>query len=224
MMDLDDIFRHRLLNLQKLLDYGFVRQGDLYVIEIPVMEDEFCIQVNVDPAGKVAYKVLDSAFGEEYLLAKVASVNGGFVGVVRDACEKILIDISERCFDLDLHKSDQSKRIKEVIIATYGIEPEYLWAQYPDYGVFKRKDNGKWFTILMTVNRKKIGMPGAGDIEIINMKAVPEKVNELLQEDNYYPAYHMNKKHWFTVPLDGSIEDDTLLQLLSDSYQCVAKR
>jgi predicted DNA-binding protein (MmcQ/YjbR family) len=35
------------------------------------------------------------------------------------------------------------------------------------------------------------------------------------------PGYHLNKRHWNTVTLDGSIPDDTVVQLLEDSYDLV---
>jgi predicted DNA-binding protein (MmcQ/YjbR family) len=36
------------------------------------------------------------------------------------------------------------------------------------------------------------------------------------------PGYHLNKRHWVTITLDGSVSDEMLLELLEDSYDLVA--
>ena len=38
------------------------------------------------------------------------------------------------------------------------------------------------------------------------------------------PGYHMNKKHWNTIILDGSMEDDTLKEMINDSYDLVVSK
>ena len=35
------------------------------------------------------------------------------------------------------------------------------------------------------------------------------------------PGYHLNKRHWLTITLDGSVPDQTLVELLEDSYDLV---
>jgi predicted DNA-binding protein (MmcQ/YjbR family) len=43
-----------------------------------------------------------------------------------------------------------------------------------------------------------------------------------------YPAitagYHLNKRHWNTVALDGSVPDEELLELIDHSYDLVVAR
>jgi predicted DNA-binding protein (MmcQ/YjbR family) len=38
------------------------------------------------------------------------------------------------------------------------------------------------------------------------------------------PAYHMNKQHWNTVILDGTLPDEELVSMIDDSYDLVVKR
>ncbi len=38
------------------------------------------------------------------------------------------------------------------------------------------------------------------------------------------PAYHMNKTHWISIILDGSMEDKDILSLLSDSFSLTAPK
>jgi predicted DNA-binding protein (MmcQ/YjbR family) len=56
----------------------------------------------------------------------------------------------------------------------------------------------------------------------LNLKCLPEQA-EVLRE--LYPAvlpgYHMNKRHWNTVVLDGSLPDEDVLGMIDDSYELV---
>ena len=57
----------------------------------------------------------------------------------------------------------------------------------------------------------------------MNYKATPDDIID--QRDQYpdaiFPGFHMNKKHWNTVYLDGSLPDDLICKMIGDSYQLV---
>lgn len=56
----------------------------------------------------------------------------------------------------------------------------------------------------------------------INLKNLPEKNSELREMYPFIqPGYHMNKKHWNTVFLEGFIQTKFLQSLISESYQLV---
>lgn len=58
----------------------------------------------------------------------------------------------------------------------------------------------------------------------ITLKCDPVRALEL--RDQYaavLPGCHMNKRHWNTVILDSTIEDDVLEQMISDSYSLVVR-
>ncbi|MCE2732284.1 MAG: MmcQ/YjbR family DNA-binding protein [Flammeovirgaceae bacterium] len=58
----------------------------------------------------------------------------------------------------------------------------------------------------------------------INVKADPEKaIEQREQYEAVQPGYHMNKKHWNTIRIDGTVPDRLLLQWVDDSYQLVVK-
>ncbi len=58
----------------------------------------------------------------------------------------------------------------------------------------------------------------------INLKCEPEKAIELREiYDSVQPGYHMNKTHWNTITLDGSINWRTLRDWIDDSYNLVIK-
>ncbi len=60
----------------------------------------------------------------------------------------------------------------------------------------------------------------AGDektVEIINLKADKESIEELLKINGIYPSYHMNRANWISILLDGSVEDKTIEELIDIS-------
>ena len=59
----------------------------------------------------------------------------------------------------------------------------------------------------------------------LNLKCEPEKAIELREEyDSVQPGYHMNKKHWNTVIIDGSVPHGKILEWIDQSYNLVAAR
>ncbi len=58
-----------------------------------------------------------------------------------------------------------------------------------------------------------------------NVKCNPEKAIELREQySSVLPGYHMNKKHWNTIVVDGELSTKQLKQSISDSYSLVAKK
>lgn len=56
----------------------------------------------------------------------------------------------------------------------------------------------------------------------INLKCEPEKAVELREEyEAVQPGYHMSKKHWNTVLIDGSIPKPKILEWIDESYELV---
>ncbi len=58
--------------------------------------------------------------------------------------------------------------------------------------------------------------------EAISLKCEPELALEL--RDQYsavIPGYHLNKRHWNTVQLDGTVPDAVILQMVTHSYEQV---
>lgn len=105
----------------------------------------------------------------------------------------------------------------------YGTTPEYPWRDW-DYAVLRRADNRKWYGLLMRVERKQLGIAGAGDVEILNVKCDPDVGDFLRRLPGVLPGYHMNKKRWLSLLLEGGISEDQMLDLLDDSYALTAAR
>jgi predicted DNA-binding protein (MmcQ/YjbR family) len=57
----------------------------------------------------------------------------------------------------------------------------------------------------------------------INLKCDPERAVEIRERyDSVQPGYHMNKKHWNTVILDGKVPTKEVLAMIDHSYELVA--
>lgn len=58
-----------------------------------------------------------------------------------------------------------------------------------------------------------------------NVKCQPDKAIELREQypDAVLPGYHMSKKHWITIVLNGQLSSKIILQMIDDSYTLVAK-
>ena len=80
-------------------------------------------------------------------------------------------------------------------------------------------------TLVLKVAGKMFALLGINNDPLrINLKCDPLKA-ELLREQ--YPAvlpgYHMNKRHWNTVVLDGTLPEELIRAMIADSYRLVVK-
>jgi predicted DNA-binding protein (MmcQ/YjbR family) len=77
-------------------------------------------------------------------------------------------------------------------------------------------------TLVFTVVDKMFALANMDKFESINLKCDPEKAIQLREEyPAIIPGWHMNKKHWNTIILDGSLNDDFIYELTKHSYDCV---
>ena len=101
---------------------------------------------------------------------------------------------------------------------------DYIQTKYPNYIVFRHKNNSKWFAIIMDIPSKKLnGSDGDDIVDIIDLKVPPELVGSLRLKEHVYPAYHMNKEHWVTIKLGKGFPDNELKALIEDSYRLTIK-
>ena len=109
------------------------------------------------------------------------------------------------------------QNVIDYIRAEYDVDYEQLWMKYPDFFVFRNRQNKKWFALVADVEKAKLGLTGEGKVDVVNLKCDPLLLGSLRLNPGYLPAYHMNKKTWTTIVLDGSVGKDELLGLLSES-------
>ena len=68
------------------------------------------------------------------------------------------------------------------------------------------------------MNASKIGIKSDEILDVVNLKMKPEDVQKLTDGKKYFPAYHMNKKHWITVPFGNYLHTDEIIKRIDDSY------
>lgn len=120
----------------------------------------------------------------------------------------------------EVKKRVDREEIFEYVKKQYGTIPEYLWSSSPDSAVL-RHHNGKWYAVIMNVERSKLGLDGDDTVEIIDVKCDPEMTGMIIQTYGFLPGYHMNKQHWITILLDGTVGESKILDFLDMSYDLI---
>ena len=106
---------------------------------------------------------------------------------------------------------------------TYSTTGEQLFARYPSFLVFRHGENKKWFAVVMDIPRKNLGLPGEGEISVVNLKCDARLIGSFREEPGIFPGWHMNKAHWLSVALDGSVDNETIRFLADMSYELTKK-
>lgn len=171
-------------------------------------------------AGKsFEVNVFDADTDEEYLPFNVLDNITGFVTGIREQVEDLVQEIKEKC----LLNSNMKLRLMEYCERKFGTEPEAPWEDSPDAYTFKTAKRNKWYALFMTIPYKSLGLVAKGALDVVNIKLPPEKVLDLIDRVHFFPAYHMNKKHWITIVLDKEVDEPLVQQLLEESYGLVEK-
>ena len=112
------------------------------------------------------------------------------------------------------------KQVEQYICEEYGVMPEYLWEGDKITATLRHANTKKWFGIIMRIPSQKLGRNDDELLDIINVKLDPDFIQLLLQDkqDQFYPAYHMNKKHWITILLNDHADVDLVKSLINESY------
>ena len=117
------------------------------------------------------------------------------------------------------------ERIFAYIKNKYKASPDYPWSKYDDNAVFRHSDNKKWFALMMSVARGKLGLTGHGCVDVINLKIDDRMFRDMLIRDKgICPGYHMNKEHWITVLLDGTVEEKKVQDLIDISFAATGSK
>lgn len=218
----ESIFKRRKPNCEKLRAYGFEKTSAGYFYTAEIMRGQFVLKISVRD-NDVDTETIDSATDDPYTLFLTDGASGSFVGAVRAEYESVLQDIAEKCFDKCVFQSAYAQKIIEYVRDTYGDALEFLWEKFSDNAVWRRKDNGKWYGVMLTVAKNKLGLPFEEKTEILDVRARPETIEAIVDNRTVFGGYHMNKRHWLTVCLDGSVPLREIEKMIDISYG-LAKR
>lgn len=245
----DEIFKFMSADFSKLAKFGFVESGNVWKFETNILDGEFLLQVFVDKNGKVGTKVVDTSSGEEYVLHLLQSSQGQFVGQVRSEVEATLKQIRQQCFSREVFKAQQSKALLAFAKENFGGSLEFLWNSSPNVAILRRADTQKWYAVMFVLEKSKL-LARAGKmiegknknskdknckndnengalenkfVEIVDLHIQPQEAEKIVDNKTIFAGYHMNKKSWITICLDGSVETQTILKLLENSFSLAVK-
>ena len=120
----------------------------------------------------------------------------------------------KRFLEWNLKRSDVERYIKE----KFDVLGEQIFPKYPNFSAFRHKKNEKWFALLMEISASKLGLESDEMIEVLNLKCSPDLAMVLVDEQQIFKAYHMNKKHWISVNLNSKISQKTVFDLIDESF------
>ena len=216
------IFKNKQVDFEKLRAFGFIYKDDKYRYLVDFFDDQFQLGITIDQEENIFTEVVDLSTGEPYTLF-FSEGGGSFSNMIREHYKKLLNNLAEECFCDNVYKSSQARVIIDYIDERYNCKPEFLWEKFPEYSVFRRADNRKWFGALLKLPKCKLGIEGNELIEVINLRVKPDALDGLVDNENIFKGYHMNKKHWISVWLNGNLKNEKLFSMIDESFILVKK-
>lgn len=216
-----EIFKSYQFNKEKAHAYSFVENRGVWTYSCQILQGDFVMTVSIT-ADNVSFQVFDQETGDLYPQVHMESMRGTFVGSVREACLEVLYEIRKSCFEVQEFLCPQTKRIITRVQEKYENQLEYLWEKSPDTAILRHENNQKWYAVLMKISWDKLEKGREGLVEVVNLKH--DQVSDLLVKKGIYPAFHMNKRYWISVPLDDSLSDEEMLELIEKSWNLTLKK
>lgn len=208
-------YKNKKPDFEAVKKFGFEKIGEIYCCKKPILDGELEMQIHIDREGMIKYGVFDADSGDEYVLHTVSGAVGSYVGSVRQKESEILSQIYNECFENEMHSAGQIRDVLNCLVERFGETPKYPFGE--ETIVMRRADNDKWYALFMKIPAKKIGLEADEIIDVVNLKMKPEEVERVVDGKHYFAAYHMNKKHWVTIPLDTAVSTDELMLRIIES-------
>ena len=202
---------------EQLKGFGFKEEADKLVYKKEILDSYFLIEI-VFANNQLTIEVYDLEFDEIYSLFSVDSAVGETVQNIRENVEKLLSSI--------LGLADESGKISLEIINycnnKYGENHVNPFKKHPDILALVNEKN-KWYALFLDVDYNKLNKNTdiTTKVKILNVKYPANKILEIIDNKNIFPAYHMNKKHWISIVIDKNIKLETIKELIDISYSLV---
>ena len=214
----------RIINIEKynfskeqLLQFGFKEEAEKLIYRQEILDMSFLIEI-VFVDSQLLVEVYDLEFDEVYSLYSVDSAVGETVQNIREHVENLLRSI--------LGLADQSGKIGSEVInycnSKYGENSVNPFKKHPDILALVNEKN-KWYTLFLEVEYNKLNKNTdiTTKVKILNVKYPTDNILDIIDNQNIFPAYHMNKKHWISIVLDKNIKLETIKELIDISYSLV---
>lgn len=200
------------------LKFGFKKTGpETFEINLPLKTPDFEVQIIIDH-NEIKLKVFELPDRLEYLPFNLNEDEGGsFVNQIRSDVDEVVYQVIESCYQL----KDYRERVFDFVRAELNTKLETPWDKHPEFYVMKTANRQKWYGLMMRISYQLLDPQQSGIVDVLNLKAPPLKIVDLIDYQTFYPAYHMNKKHWVSVVVDEKINLKQLQALIRQSYQLV---
>lgn len=218
MRNLENYFKDRKINYDRLVEYGFILKEDNYYYEKIINDGVFKIVIEINKQQKIA-KVIDLLNDQEYNLVDVKGATGNFVGKIKEIYEALINDIVDKCSDVDVFKSKQTIAIINYVKAKYDNDLEFLWKKSPKNAIWRNQNNRKWYGAVLVISKDKLKIESNEMVEILDLRYQKNDIKNIIDNYKIFPGYHMNKDNWITIILDGRVELEEIYQLIDNSYQ-----
>jgi len=212
---INDLFKRYILIEDNLIDYGFLKDNNIYKYDHYIHNNEFMLQIFVID-GIIDARLIDLEFNDEYTLINTDN-NNTFINSLKEEIKAILLDIRLKCNKEQYFIYPQTNRISNLIYEKYHAKPEFLWESFKGFAVFRNNKNNKWFALIGNVLKNKFIKGESIEVEIINLK-LDSLTDIYLNNKGIYKAYHMSKKNWVSIILDDTLNDNEILNLIEISY------
>ena len=219
MREVKDFIKDKKIDLKRLEKFGFKLKDNSYYYDTSLLKNQFkmCVKINLD--NSIFTEIIDVETSEPYVLHLLEMKRSGYSEKVYGAYSEVLEKIKKECFEDEIFKTDYTNEIINYIKNKYGDELEFLWEKSPKTAVVRRKNSNKWYAVILTLSKRKLNLDSDKLVEVINLHNSPEEIEKLMDNKRYFPAYHMNKKHWCTICLDGTVELKEIYKLIDISYE-----
>ena len=218
MREINNFIKDKKIDFKKLEEFGFELIDNSYYYHTSLLKNQFKMSVKINLDNSIFTEIIDTETNEPYILYLIEK-RSGYSEKVYKTYSQILEKIQKECFEDEIFKANYTKEIVAYIKNKYGDELEFLWEKSPKNAVVRRKSSKKWYAVILTVSKRKLNLDTDEIIEVINLHNRVEEIEKLIDNKKYFPAYHMNKKHWCTICLDGTVELKEIYKLIDVSYE-----
>jgi len=219
MRELKDFIKDKKIDFKKLEEFGFKLKDNSYYYHTSLLKNQFKMSVKISLDNSIFTEIIDIETNEPYILHLLEIKRSGYSEKVYKAYSEVLEKIQKECFKDERFKANYTKEIIDYINNKYGDKLEFLWEKSPKTAVVRRKNSKKWYALILSLSKRKLNLDTDEIIEVINLHNRVEEIEKLIDNKKYFPAYHMNKKHWCTICLDGTVELKEIYKLIDISYQ-----
>lgn len=205
-------------NRSALINYGFEKTSVGYVYKQKINRTLLAVLTWLPKENDLLVEVVDSETNERFTPYYVKGIRSTFVKAIDAKLEKLISEIITNCFK----KDDLEAQLITYCQEKYFTKVDNPWTKWPTYKTLKA-DNNKWYALFLNCQWKQLDLtnPSTELVYLLNVKAKPQTMTSLVDNKNYFQAYHMNKAKWISIVLNHQSDLEMIKKLIDESHQLV---